>query len=291
MTFNWDDLKMLIACAEHGSLSGAAMHLRVSQPTLGRRIDALEDSLGLTLFTRSPRGMALTATGRDVLAHAREVEAAAAQLSLAAAGRGEAVEGVVRVTASSVLAAHQLPSIITRIIEAEPGVEIELVASNTTENLLLREADIAIRMYRPEQPNLIARKVTEMGTGLFAARSYLEKYGEPGPADFVNHRMVGYDRDPTIRRFMAEAGMQAPQRYFRVRTDDQIANWRLVVAGAGVGAMQKAVGEAEPAVAAVLPEMILPNLPVWLTVHEELRTSRLIRRVFDLLADELAVLR
>ncbi|MGB0411501.1 MAG: LysR family transcriptional regulator [Pikeienuella sp.] len=290
MMYNWDDLKTLIACAEAGSLSAAATLLNVSQPTLGRRLDALEAGLGVRLFTRSPRGMVLTATGQDMLAHAREVEAAAARLSLAATGRGEALEGVVRISASAVMATFRLPPIITRIIEAEPGVEIEVVASDATDNLLLREADIAIRMYRPEQPGLIARKVTEMGTGLFAAHSYLEKYGVPEMDGFEGHRMIGYDRSPVMHRAMTDLGVTPPPSFFRVRTDDQVANWHMTLAGAGIGATQSAIGNAEPGVVRVLPELALPRLPVWLTVHEEVRTSRLIRRVFDMLADEIGAL-
>lgn len=291
MAFDWDDLKTLIACAEAGSLSAAAMQMGISQPTLGRRVDALEAGLGIRLFTRSPRGMKLTATGRDMLAHAREIETATARLSMAAAGRGQAVEGVVRVTASTVLATYRLPPILARIAEAEPGVEVELVVSDGTDNLLLREADIAIRMYRPEQPGLIARKLTEIETGLFAAHSYLEKHGMPTPDTMQTHQMVGYDRNPLMRQFMEGAGMAPPPGFFRIRTDDQVVNWRIVLAGAGMGATQREVGLAEPLVAPILTDIALPKLPVWLTVHEELRTSRLIRRVFDMLADELVLLK
>jgi DNA-binding transcriptional LysR family regulator len=291
MTFDWNDLKTLIACAEAGSLSGAAMQMGISQPTLGRKIDALEAGLGVRLFTRSPRGMTLTATGRDMLAHAREVEAAAARLSLAAAGRGEAVEGVVRISASAVLATYRLAPILARIIETEPGVEVELVVSDGTDNLHLREADIAIRMYRPEQPGLIARKVTEIETGLFAAHTYLADRCTPTVEAMNDHHMVGYDRNPIIRQLMGEGRIVPPPGFFRIRTDDQVANWNIVLAGGGIGATQRAVGAAEPLVAPVLTEIAMPILPVWLTVHEELRTSHLIRRVFDMLAEGLSPLR
>lgn len=288
MSFDWDDLKVLIACADAGSLSGAAVRLGVSQPTLGRRVDTLEASLGVQLFARSPRGMKLTATGHDMLAHAREVEMAAARLSLAATGRGDAVVGTVRVTASAVLATYRLAPILARIAEQEPGIEIELVVSDGTDNLHLREADIAIRMYRPDQPGLIARKVTEIETALFAAHTYIANHGVPTLDTIHHHRMIGYDRNPIMRQSIEAAGMSPPKGFFPIRTDDQVANWHIAVAGAGIGVTQRAIGMAEPLVAPVLTEIEIPTLPVWLTVHEELRTSTLIRRVFDMLAEEIA---
>lgn len=290
-TLDWNDLKALIAAAEAGSLSAAAARTGVSQPTLGRRIDALEAALGLKLFDRSQRGMTLTDSGAEMLGHARDMQEAAGRLSLAATGRSQTLEGTVRITAPQVMSAHHMPAILTRLLEAEPGVEVELVASDDAQNLLRREADIAIRMFRPVQPDLIARKVTEMRTGLFAAESYLDRYGEPTLETFAVHRMVGYDRNPAITDWMRSHGLPPPPGLMRLRTDDQIVHWRMVVAGAGIGPNQLAVGAAEPLVRRVLTELTLPTLPVWLTVHEELRTSALIRRVYDFLGEALSSLR
>lgn len=289
--FDWNDIKALIAAAEAGSLSAAAASTGISQPTLGRRIDALEASLGLKLFERGPQGMALTDSGADMLAHARAMQEAAARLSLAATGRSETLEGTVRITAPEVMSAHHLPAILTRLLDAEPGVEVELVANDGTDNLLRREADIAIRMYRPTQADLIARKVTDMRLGLFAAETYLAAHGEPTLATFPEHRVVGYDRNPMINDWMRSHGLAPPPGLLRLRTDDQVVHWRMVVAGAGIGPNQIAVGEAEPKVRRILQDIDLPSLPVWLTVHEELRTSALIRRVYDFLAEELGRLR
>lgn len=289
-TLDWNDLKALIAAAEAGSLSAAAAQTRVSQPTLGRRIDALEAALGLKLFVRGPQGMILTDGGALMLAHAREMQAAAARLSLAASGRAGTLEGTVRITAPRVMSAHHMPAILTRLLDAEPGVEVELVATDETDNLLRREADIAIRMYRPTQVDLITKKVAEMRLGLFAAESYLAAKGEPTLESLGHHRMVGYDRNPMITDWMRSQGMPPPPGLLRFRTDDQVVHWRMVVAGAGIGPNQIAVGAAEPSVRQVLPDLTLPTLPVWLTVHEELRTSALIRRVYDFLASELRAL-
>lgn len=287
-SLDWNDIRALIAAAEAGSLSAAADKLGTSQPTLGRRIDALEAALGLTLFTRGPRGMKLTEAGRDMLIHAGAMQDAAARLELAASGRAETLEGTVRITAPEVMSAHHMPAILAKLIEEEPGVEVELVASDRSENLLLREADIAIRMYRPNQADLVTRKVAELQTGLFAAYSYIIRHGTPKVEDMARHRMVGYDKNPIITDWMTAQGIPPPPGFFRIRCDDQVVAWRMVLAGGGIGANQLSVGDAEPLVTRVMPELPMPALPVWLTVHAELRTSALIRRVYDFLGEELA---
>ncbi len=288
--FDWNDLKAMIAVAETGSLSAAAATTGVSQPTLGRRIQALEASLGLTLFERGPQGMTLTDSGAEMLAHARKMQEAAGRLSLAATGRAETLEGTVRITAPQVMSTYHLPAILTRLLDAEPGVEVELVASDLTDNLLRREADIAIRMYRPTQADLIAKKVTEIRLGLYASQDYLAAYGAPTLETMMQHRMVGYDRNPTITDWMRAEGVTPPPGFLRMRVDDQVVYWRMVMAGAGIGAHQRSVGDAEPGVQRVLHDLNMPTLPVWLTVHEELRTSALIRRVYDFLAEALSKL-
>lgn len=287
-SFDWNDVKTLIAAAEAGSLSAAAANTGISQPTLGRKIDSLEASLGLKLFERGPQGMTLTDSGADMLAHAQHMQEAASRLSLAATGRAETLEGTVRITAPQVMSAHHLPAILIRLLDEEPGVEVELVATNDTENLLRREAEIAIRMFRPTQADLIAKKVTEMHLGLFAAKTYLAAHGEPTLETFADHRMVSYDRNPLIADWLRKYGIEPPSGFLCLRTDDQVVHWNMVVAGAGIGPNQIAVGEAEPLVSRILPDLDLPPLPVWLTVHEELRTSALIRRVYDFLAEALS---
>jgi len=157
----------------------ASRKLGNSQPTLGRHVTTLEEQLGATLFTRTGRELIPTQTAFDLASQANAMRNAASKISLSAAGHSEKLEGTVRVTASEVMATYALPPIIARLLEEEDGLEIELVASNSTENLLRREADIAIRMHRPEQVDLTARKIGDIPIGLFASDSYLKKYGVP----------------------------------------------------------------------------------------------------------------
>ncbi|MEM7433660.1 MAG: LysR family transcriptional regulator [Myxococcota bacterium] len=287
--FDWDPLRVFVAAADTGSLSGAAREVGVSQPTAGRQVQALESQLGVQLFARTSRGLQLTDTGMALLEHARTMAAAANRLALAAQGQAESVAGVVRITASEVVATYTLPPVLVELRAAEPEIEIELVASNATENLLEREADIAVRMYRPTQADVITRSIGEIGVGAYAAESYIARHGCPiEPEDLLEHDVVGYDRDDTTIRGFRMAGVEVTRRFFPVRTDDQVLAWHLVVAGYGIGFMQVQIGDAEPKVRRVLPDLSLPTLPMWLTAHSELKTNRRIRRVYDFLAEALA---
>lgn len=283
----WNDLKIFLAVAEAGSLSAAALTLRRSQPTLGRSIDALEARLGVVLFRRGTKGMRLTESGEALLEEARVMREAATRLSLRAAGQAETLSGTVRITAAQIVATYHLPQIIAPLLAEEPGLEIEIVADDSISDLSQREADIAIRMTRPNQQGLIVRKVTELAIGLYASHDYLERHGEPEVTTFEHHMMPDFDRNPLIRNYLQEAKLR-PR--LRCRTDDQIVHWRLVLAGGGIGAQHRAIGDAEPGVRRVLPEVKIPSLPVWLACHEELRSRALIRRVFDYLGQKLAAI-
>ena len=287
--FDWSQLQAALAIARAGSFSAAARESGVSQPTLTRRVAALEARLGVRLFDRGRHGARLTEAGADILEHAEAMADAAGRAALAAAGREEAVAGTVRVTASRIVATHHLPEILADLLAAEPGLRIELVASDETSNLLRREADIAVRMFRPAQADLIARHVGDFELGLYAARAYLARRGAPRDFDdLMDHAFVGYDRSDLIIRGFREGGIEVTRDFFVLRTDDQVAYWQAVLAGAGIGFGQRVIGDAEPRVARVLPDAPLPALPVWLTAHAELRRSRRIRVVFDTLAAGLA---
>ena len=289
MTFDWSHLRLFLAVADQGSLSAAARALGVSQPTAGRQLQALESDLGVKLFARYGRRLSLTEAGWSLVEPARAMADAADRFALAAAGREVGLAGVVRITASEVVATYTLPPILVQLRRAEPEIEVELVASNATDNLMAREADIAVRMYRPTQPDVIARHIRQVPVGAFAAHSYLQRRGVPETADdLLKHDIVGYDRDDTLVRGFAAFGVDVSRRFFPFRTDDQVVAWRAVVAGYGIGFAQMTMGEAEPAVRRVVAELPLPTLSMWLTAHEELRGNRRIRRVFDFLAEGLA---
>lgn len=285
---DWSLVRAFVAVAEKGSLSGAAKALGRSQPTVGRQVQALEEALGVALFSRQRRGMALSRAGQSLLPHAREMAEAAARLALVAAGQEETLDGTVRLTASEVFAHEILPGVLRRIRDEEPGVEIELVASNESENLLFREADIAIRMYRPSQLEVVTRHIGDVPLAIFAHRDYVARHGAPRSAGEIGaHQFVGFDRNTEIIDEMRGLGVEPTPGMFPVRCDSQLVNWALVRAGCGIGFGHRASGLADSNLVEVLPEVPMPVLPVWLTAHEAVRQTPRVARIWDLLATQL----
>ena len=283
---DWSLLRSFLAVAESGSLSGAARVLGLSQPTLGRHITETETALKLTLFTRTARGLALSVAGTALLPHAQAMQEAAQALSLAAAGRNADMSGTVRITASQIMATYILPAMLADLRMREPQIEIELVPSDTSENLLFREADIAVRMYRPTQLDLITQHLIDLPLGLYAAKTYLNRVGRPTTHDEVLVRdLIGFDRSDQMLRMLQALGITRTRNDFPLRCDDQVVYWNLVRAGCGIGGMQCLVGDADPLVERVAPFVALPALPVWLTAAEALRQTPRIRRVFDYLVE------
>ena len=192
----WELYRTFLEVMRDRSLSGAARRLAISQPTVGRHIDALEAALQLSLFSRSPRGLIPMPAALGLLPHAQTMAAAAAALARAASGEASAEHGVVRVTASEVIGAEVLPKILADFRREHPRVELELALNNRNEDLLRRDADIAVRMARPTQRALIARRIGKARLGLYAHRDYLAKFGAPKSiADIGAHRLIGFDRD------------------------------------------------------------------------------------------------
>jgi len=289
---DWTQVHAFVRVARHGSLSKAARSSGVSQPTLGRRIQALERALGVTLFDRGSGALVPTPTAATLLEHADGMAAAASRLSLAASGRSQAIAGTVRLSASEVMATHLLPAILVALRRDEPRIDIELVASNDSGNLLRREADIAVRMYRPDQADVITRHVSDLPVAAYATPGYLARHGEPSSiAEVADHELVGHDTDEQLLRGFRRAGLPLGREAFSFRCDDHTACWQLVVAGWGIGFTLRQVGDADARVQPVFGGADLDVLPVWLTAHAELRTSARVRRVYDHLAQTLGALR
>ena len=289
---DWAYIRSFLVVAETGSLSAAARVVGHSQPTLGRHIKATETALGTELFTRVSSGLRLTEAGITLLGPARQMSDAHARLTTLAAGRDKKLSGTVRITASVVVSHYLLPDIIAGLRLAEPEIAIELMPSDATENLLYREADIAIRMYRPTQLDVITRKVVEQPLALYSTPELLERTGHPKTLeDLGKMPFVGFDRSDLIIRNMHESGLKVDRDFFGVRCDDQAAYWQLVCAGCGIGAMQTAVGDAEPRVTKLGVQPRMPDLTVWLAAHEAVYRTPRVKRVWDHLADKLTRLR
>lgn len=283
----WELYRSFLAVVREGSLSGAARALGLTQPTIGRHIDALEEALGIALFTRSQTGLNATEGALALVPHAEAMASAAEALQRAASGEAEEDRGTVRITASEMIGTEVLPPILARFREAHPRIAVELLISNRSEDLLRREADIAIRMIRPTQTALVARKVGVVHLGLFAHPAYLERHGAPSTADELGaHAIIGFDREPSIRRIV-QLGMTLSRDLFAFRCDSDVAQFAALRAGYGIGVCQYALAKRN-GLARVLPEIEVFELDVWVAMHEDLKTSRRMRLMFDHLAAELA---
>lgn len=285
-TLDWTHIRAFLATAETGSLSAAARQLGLTQPTLSRQVAALEANLGLMLFERLGRSLALTDAGHELLPHGRKMVEGANGLSLAASAQAQSIEGTVRITASDVMSAFVLPPVLHQLRQQAPRLTIDIVAANDIRDLMRREADIAIRHVRPEQPELIARLVQEATAHFYAAPSYLERRGRPesfsalSAHDFVNFGDVQRSID-----FLTPLGIDLSKDNFKIGSNSGLAAWELVRQGFGIGAMADDVARHSSGVERLLTDQPPLRFPVWLTTHRELHTSRRIRLVYDLLAD------
>lgn len=283
--FDWRLVPSFLAALEHGSLLGAARALGASQPTLGRHIAELEAQLGVVLFERTGRGLVPTDTALRLAEAAHSMESGAHRLARGVSAASAGIAGTVRISASQPVACFLLPPILARMRQALPQIQVELVASNAVSNLLRREADIALRMVQPDQGSLVARRVAKITLGAYAHRDYLRRRGTPRqPADLLAHDLVGNDRVGDIVKGFAAFGLPVTREHFAFRSDDLIAYWEAVRAGLGVGFIADYLAATDAQVTALLPMLRIPPLPVWLTVHREIRSSPRIRAAFDFLA-------
>ncbi len=286
--FDWNRARAFLVTAEEGSFSAAARALDVAQPTVGRQVAALEEELGVSLFERIGTRLELTSTGLDLVEHVREMSEAASRFSLAAAGQATSVEGTVTITSSEAIAAYLLPPIIAKLRLELPGIELDVVASNVAQDLHRREADIAIRNFQPTRGDLIGRKVRESVAHLYAARSYLDRVGPVTTVDdLVRVELFAFDRTDVMLDGFRAMGVEVAREQFPVMVGNHLVQWQLCRQGVGICVMMSEVGDAEPDVERVLPQIAIP-VPIWLVSHRELRTSRRIRLVFDVLADHLS---
>lgn len=286
---DWNQLKAFLETAETGSLSAAARKLGLTQPTLSRQVAAIEQKMGVTLFERVGKTMALTPTGMDLLEHARAMGTAAEALGLAATGRSQALGGVVSVSATDAVAAILLPPLVKQLRQQEPGISIEVIPSNAMSDLLRREADIAIRHVKPEQPELIARFIREASACFYASEDWVKTHGHPRSAEDATHvPFVGSDRSGNYLGYLRMHGLPVSEANFSCYADHTVAHWALVRQGLGIGAMMEEIARDTPGIVRVLDDVPPVRFPVWLVTHRELRTSRRIRVVFEALAQGLA---
>ncbi len=288
VTFDWNQARAVLATAEQGSLSAAAAALGQTQPTLSRQVAAFETALKVTVFERVGRGLTLTPAGAELINHLQDMRDAALGLSLAASGQSQDLEGEVRITGSDVYAAMILPDILTQLRRVAPNLIIDVVADNQIQDLQRREADIAIRHVRPEQPELIARLIGHASGSFYAHQSYLDRHGIPrtveelSACDFIG--LADVDR---MIDYFKPLGIHVTANQFKARSANGVVAWELAKAGLGVLPMSDLVAQDCPGMVRLMPDLKMLSFPFWLTTHRELHTSARIRIVFDHLADAL----
>lgn len=246
----------------------------------------LEQQLNSVLFERAGRKLLPTEMAHSIAKHARMMESSANAIGLALTAKSQATTGTVRISASQISSSYLLPPILKKLREKEPGIAIELVASDQVSDLLRREADIAVRLIRPVQESLISRCLGKVTIGIYAHKQYLEGRRIPQSLEeLLLHDLIGFDNNRNIILGFKMHGVDIDKNAFQVRTDDLSALLHSVKVGMGIGFIATYVGRRDPDLQRLLPDVPIPPMPVWLTVHRETRNNPRIRRAYDFLAE------
>ncbi len=288
---NWDFYRTFLAVLQLGSLSAAARQLGLTQPTVGRHIDSLEEAVGYQLFTRSQQGLLPTEPALAMKPYAENLAMTAAAMQRVASGEIGAVKGTVRISASEVIGVEVLPPILACLQDEHPGLELELSLSDSLEDLLKRESDIAVRMASPAQDALVARHIGGIPLGLFAHRRYLDRHGVPQSAqDLATHRLIGFDRRTAFVRAAADRIRIAAPAFpdldhirWSYRADNNLAQLAAIRGGVGIGICQVGLAKRDTDLVRVLPEVFELPLDTWVAMHENLKSSPRWRVTFDAL--------
>jgi DNA-binding transcriptional LysR family regulator len=286
---NWELCRSLLAVLREGSLSGAARSLGVTHPTMRRHLDELEAAVGANLFVRSPTGLVPTERALELRAPAEAMEATFEHLVRTATADAGVIAGTVRITASEVIGAEVLPEILAALKSNHPGLTFELNLSDAIKDVLRRDADIAVRMVRPVQPDILARKVAVIELGLFAHRRWLQAHAYPSSLQemVAGGAMIGEDKGTAILRGLAAAGIDANRADFAFRSDSNIAQFAALRAGLGIGVCQVPLAARDPMLERVLVAFS-QGLEVWLATHPHQRSVARLNVTLDALAAGLA---
>jgi DNA-binding transcriptional LysR family regulator len=287
MSIDWERQRAFLAVLREGSLSAAARALSVAQPTVRRRIEELEASLGVPLFTRSAGGLQPTEAAMALRDHAEAMAMAADAFVRAGSAGAQEIAGTVRISASEIIAVEVLPPILASLRRMHPALVFELSPSNRNEDMLRREADIAIRMVRPTQNALVARRIGAVPLGLHARADYLAAHGTPRTFDELRAiGIIGVEHDNTTLRAL-QARYRIGREDFIFRSDSDLAQLAAIRAGIGIGICQIPLAARDPALVRVMPDAFDLGLDTWVVMHEDMRGVARISATFDHLAEGL----
>ncbi|EAR10790.1 LysR family transcriptional regulator [Reinekea blandensis] len=289
LRFDWNRARAFLLTAETGSLSAAGKALGLTQSTVGRQVSAFEAELGVALFERSATGLNITPTGLRLLERLRGMGSAANEFYLAATEASETLEGHIAISATQLAATYLLPPLVMELVRKNPGLSVDLMATNQSSDLRRREADIALRAYRPDQPDLIARKLRDDTYRFYASHDYVERMaGRLNAKHSQELTFIGFDQAHRIVDLLQSQGLNVSLDNFAIASNEHPAHWELTKQGAGIGLMLSEVGDQEPRVANVLPDIRLPTSELWIVAHRDVKTSRRLRLVWDFLIERMA---
>lgn len=280
MNSDWELIRSFLAVTEQGSLSAAARQLGVSQPTLSRDIQSLETNTGLNLFKRTTQGLLLTNEGSKLVDAARQMNSASELFDRQASGMSTELEGDVRISVNEIVGVYLLPPAIAAFRKKHPAVNIDIVISNQATSLSKRDADIALRMFRPSQPDLVAKRLPDLELGFYAHKDYVKEFGEPGSMDeFKSHAIIGYDESMEFINAASQLGFTLERNNFVLRTDNLLSQVSLGRSGAGIFATHVELAKQWPELVPVMEWVNLPSLEFWLVCHSDVQYNSRIREV------------
>jgi DNA-binding transcriptional LysR family regulator len=287
--FDWNQMRAFLITAEEGSFSAAADAMGLSQPTVSRQVAALEETLHVVLFEKSGRGLVLTPTGKELLEHAHRMGEAASDIALVASGKSTSLQGSVCISASEIVAGYILPKLTLKLHHAYPEIRIEILASNEASDLRTREADIAIRSFRPNQLDLIGKKLKTQYWGLYASTDFMTTHGSlDSISELENAKFIGFDQSDTLIKHLAKQNVQITETNIVVVAQNMLIAMELLKIGTGIGILPIDIGDSQPNIQRVASQIVQFDVENWLVTHSELRTNRRIQIVYDFLGNELS---
>lgn len=287
---NWDDLRFFHAVAEHRSLTRAARALNASQPTVGRRIANLEDALGVRLFDRSAQGYTLTGVGKQLVDPVNQIENLAWAIQRRAHGEPAPLRGNVRVSVPHGLGLYTIIPRLQELLDTHTNLTITVMTGSTVADIGRLEADVAVRLFRPPEPAIVARRAATFTTGLYASKRYLRRAGVPQSASALeSHAWITFEERlaelPEVQWLIQHMGGQSPS----LRSDDVLAQRAAALAGLGIALLPTYLARTELGLVSVVPEAVLPRRTIWVTTHRDLaqvaRIAAVARFLHEVLAD------
>lgn len=281
---SWDLIQVFSTVAKLGSLSKAAKVLNTSQPTLSRQIALLEKKLETTLFERSTQGLKITDLGSKLIESSELMQQASEQFLRIASGSALSLAGNVRVSANEVIGLYYLPQAMAEFNQLYPEIQVEVDISNQSTSLHKRDADIALRMFRPTQPELVAKRLPNIELNFVASKEYILKYGSPKNLHEINqHTLIGYDKDPLFIKSLRQLDFPVSDKNFYFKTDFLPLQIELARKGAGITITHKNLIKQWHELSVIMPEIRLPNLEFWLVCHADVQHNRRIRVLMNFL--------